>query len=53
MATTVYEREISHADTGRAQHSHQRSRLWQGTGEGRYPAGSFEAWEANHPATAA
>ena len=41
-----------HADTGRAPHSHRRSRLWQGAGEGRYPAGSFEAWEANHPATA-
>ena len=41
-----------HANTRRAQHSHRRSRLWQGTGEEQYPAGIFEAWEANHPATA-
>ena len=43
---------LQHDNTGRAQYSHWQSCLWQGTGEGRYPARSFEAWEANHPATA-
>ena len=40
-----------HTNIGRAQHSDQRSHLWQRNGEGRYLARRFEAWEANHPAT--
>ena len=44
--------ELDNTHTGRAQYSHRQSCLWQGTGEGRYPAKRFKAWEANHPATA-